>query len=80
MIASCCCQPSPTLATRRSRRASTSRSTATRTTADLLIDGPFVPALANGAGEWRGSRNQRLIHHLARAGRSGRARLAAAPC
>ena len=28
---------------------------------DLLIDGPFVAALAQGAGEWRGSRNQRLI-------------------
>lgn len=28
---------------------------------DLLIDGPFVPALADHAGEWRGSRNQRLI-------------------
>jgi len=32
---------------------------------DLLVDGPFVPALAEGAGEWRGSRNQRLIHHPA---------------
>jgi anaerobic ribonucleoside-triphosphate reductase activating protein len=30
---------------------------------DLLIDGPFVAALAEGAGEWRGSRNQRLIAH-----------------
>ncbi len=30
---------------------------------DLLVDGPFVAALAEGAGEWRGSRNQRLIHH-----------------
>jgi anaerobic ribonucleoside-triphosphate reductase activating protein len=28
---------------------------------DLLIDGPFVPALADHAGEWRGSRNQRFI-------------------
>jgi anaerobic ribonucleoside-triphosphate reductase activating protein len=28
---------------------------------DLLIDGPYIPALSNGAGEWRGSRNQRLI-------------------
>jgi anaerobic ribonucleoside-triphosphate reductase activating protein len=28
---------------------------------DLLIDGPFVVSLADGAGEWRGSRNQRLI-------------------
>jgi anaerobic ribonucleoside-triphosphate reductase activating protein len=30
---------------------------------DLLIDGPFVASLAQGAGEWRGSRNQRLIAH-----------------
>ena len=30
---------------------------------DLLIDGPFVAPLAQGAGEWRGSRNQRLIAH-----------------
>jgi anaerobic ribonucleoside-triphosphate reductase activating protein len=28
---------------------------------DLLIDGPYVAALGDGAGEWRGSRNQRLI-------------------
>jgi anaerobic ribonucleoside-triphosphate reductase activating protein len=28
---------------------------------DLLIDGPFVAALVDGAGDWRGSRNQRLI-------------------
>jgi anaerobic ribonucleoside-triphosphate reductase activating protein len=28
---------------------------------DLLIDGPFVAALTDGAGEWRGSRNQRFI-------------------
>lgn len=28
---------------------------------DLLVDGPFVAARADGAGEWRGSRNQRLI-------------------
>ena len=28
---------------------------------DLLIDGPYIPALAYGAGEWRGSSNQRLI-------------------
>ena len=34
---------------------------------DLLIDGPFVATLANGVGEWRGSRNQRLIHHPDRA-------------
>jgi len=32
---------------------------------DLLVDGPFVAALADGAGEWRGSRNQRLIHRPA---------------
>ena len=30
---------------------------------DLLIDGPFVASVAQGAGEWRGSRNQRLIAH-----------------
>lgn len=29
--------------------------------ADILIDGPFVPRLSDGAGEWRGSRNQRVI-------------------
>lgn len=28
---------------------------------DLLIDGPFMSALTQGAGEWRGSTNQRLI-------------------
>jgi anaerobic ribonucleoside-triphosphate reductase activating protein len=28
---------------------------------DLLIDGPFVAALSDGAGEWRGTRNQRMI-------------------
>jgi anaerobic ribonucleoside-triphosphate reductase activating protein len=28
---------------------------------DLLIDGPYVAALAGSAGEWKGSRNQRLI-------------------
>jgi predicted HTH domain antitoxin len=28
---------------------------------DLLIDGPYVAALADGAGEWRGSRNQRML-------------------
>jgi len=33
---------------------------------DLLVDGPFVVALTEGAGERRGSRNQRLIHHPAR--------------
>jgi hypothetical protein len=34
--------------------------------ADLLIDGPFIAALAEGAGEWRGSRNQRLIPRAVR--------------
>lgn len=29
--------------------------------ADVLIDGPFIESLAGGAGEWRGSRNQRVI-------------------
>lgn len=29
---------------------------------DLLIDGPFVAGLSDGAGEYRGSRNQRLFH------------------
>lgn len=33
---------------------------------DLLIDGPFVAALAAAAGRWRGSRNQRLIPHPGR--------------
>lgn len=28
---------------------------------DLLVDGPYVAPLAAGAGEWRGSRNQRVI-------------------
>lgn len=27
---------------------------------DVLIDGPFVARLSDGAGEWRGSRNQRI--------------------
>jgi anaerobic ribonucleoside-triphosphate reductase activating protein len=31
------------------------------TLADLLIDGPFVASLVRGAGEWRGSTNQRII-------------------
>ena len=30
---------------------------------DILVDGPFVARLAEGAGEWRGSRNQRIIHN-----------------
>jgi anaerobic ribonucleoside-triphosphate reductase activating protein len=29
---------------------------------DILIDGPFVKGLAENAGEWRGSTNQRIIH------------------
>lgn len=28
---------------------------------DLLIDGPFISEMRNGAGEYRGSRNQRII-------------------
>lgn len=31
--------------------------------ADVLIEGRFVAALSKGAGEWRGSTNQRLIHN-----------------
>ncbi|MBI4496631.1 MAG: radical SAM protein [Chloroflexi bacterium] len=34
---------------------------------DLLVDGPFVRSRATGAGEWRGSRNQRLIPNPAMA-------------
>jgi anaerobic ribonucleoside-triphosphate reductase activating protein len=34
---------------------------------DMLIDGPFVRSLVAGAGQWRGSRNQRLIVQPARA-------------
>lgn len=30
--------------------------------ADILIDGQFVAAESRNAGEWRGSRNQRIIH------------------
>jgi anaerobic ribonucleoside-triphosphate reductase activating protein len=33
---------------------------------NLLVDGPYVATLADGAGEWRGSRNQRLIPNPAR--------------
>ena len=33
--------------------------------ADILIDGPFDRALARGAGEWRGSSNQRVWEHSA---------------
>ena len=29
---------------------------------DVLVDGPFVARLADRAGEWRGSRNQRVIY------------------
>lgn len=32
---------------------------------DILIDGPFVKELTDNAGEWRGSTNQRIIHHPA---------------
>lgn len=31
------------------------------TNVDLLIDGPFVSEMREGAGEYRGSRNQQLI-------------------
>ena len=34
---------------------------------DLLIDGPFIAALTQGAGEWRGSTNQRFIKRPAEA-------------
>ena len=33
---------------------------------DLLIDGPYVEQLADGTGQWRGSRNQRIIERPAR--------------
>jgi anaerobic ribonucleoside-triphosphate reductase activating protein len=33
------------------------------TLTDILIDGPFVKELSDAAGEWRGSRNQRIIHN-----------------
>lgn len=36
------------------------------TLADILIDGAFVASLARNAGEWRGSINQRIIHHPSR--------------
>lgn len=32
------------------------------TLTDILIDGPFVASLNQGAGEWRGSTNQRIIY------------------
>lgn len=36
---------------------------------DLLIDGPFLTQLRQGAGEYRGSRNQRMIQPISRYGR-----------
>ncbi|MCA1626410.1 MAG: radical SAM protein, partial [Acidobacteria bacterium] len=33
--------------------------------ADILIEGRFVAALSQGAGEWRGSTNQRIISNPA---------------
>jgi anaerobic ribonucleoside-triphosphate reductase activating protein len=33
--------------------------------ADILIDGPFVKELSDNAGEWLGSRNQRVFSHPA---------------
>lgn len=33
------------------------------TLADTLIDGRFIAAQSRKAGEWRGSTNQRIIHH-----------------
>jgi anaerobic ribonucleoside-triphosphate reductase activating protein len=38
---------------------------------DLLIDGPFVAARANGAAPWRGSRSQRLHRFPARGSAGG---------
>jgi anaerobic ribonucleoside-triphosphate reductase activating protein len=38
--------------------------------ADILIDGPFIAALADRAGPWTGSGNQRVID-LARTRYSG---------
>ena len=34
--------------------------------ADILIDGRFVASLTRGAGEWRGSTNQRVIYNPGR--------------
>lgn len=31
--------------------------------ADVLIEGRFIAALSQGAGEWRGSTNQRIINN-----------------
>ncbi len=47
--------------------------------ADLLIDGPFVGRLHDGAGEWRGSTNQRLIPHPGRVLATGARYLACRP-
>ncbi|HET8629284.1 MAG TPA: 4Fe-4S single cluster domain-containing protein [Thermomicrobiales bacterium] len=38
---------------------------------DLLVDGRYVAALADGAGEWRGSRNQQVIDLAARRADTG---------
>lgn len=46
---------------------------------DLLIDGPFIAALAADAGAWRGSRNQRLIPHPGRMLAAGWDRAATTP-
>jgi len=46
---------------------------------DLLIEGPYREVLADGAGEWRGSRNQRLIARPAVALDRGLAQGAAVP-
>jgi anaerobic ribonucleoside-triphosphate reductase activating protein len=37
--------------------------------ADILIDGPYVAQLSRGAGEWRGSTNQRVIYRPAEVSR-----------
>lgn len=39
---------------------------------DLLIDGPFISEMREGAGEYRGSRNQRLISKYEDSMRRGR--------
>lgn len=43
--------------------------------ADILIDGAFVVAESHSAGEWRGSRNQRIIYAPAVAARAFRTRV-----
>ena len=35
--------------------------------ADILVDGRFIASLSSGAGEWRGSTNQRVIYAPAEA-------------